>query len=246
MTTSEESVHRPLLPRPVKLAGIAVGVVVAAVILYQLTVFGRQAGNALLATLESGQRTALINEQIAADLAGAKLGVRIASIDTSLKSVLDETTSTMRALRPALAETAATAKAARLALEETAATAKAARVAIERVKAPDLDPLLRRANALLDETTALVHETNATAPQTLAASQKLVDRLSTLVTDSELTATLRTTGRIAANIEHDQANVSSIIANTVPVSEAVKNATVRVEQKLGAVRRFFKAIAGWF
>src|SRR5258708_3364683 len=114
MTTSEESVHRPLLSRPVKLAGIVAGIVVAAVVLFQLTVFSRQGGRAVLATLESGQRTALINEQIAADLAGAKLSVRIASLDTSLKSVLDETTGTMRALGPVLAETTATARAARL------------------------------------------------------------------------------------------------------------------------------------
>jgi hypothetical protein len=246
MTTSEESVNRPLLSRPIKLAGLVVGAVIALVVLFQLTVFGRRAGRAVLATLESGQRTALINEQIAADLATATLGARIVSIDTSLKSVLDETTSTIQALRPALAETTATARAARQALEETAATAKAARVAIENAKAPDLDPVLRRTDALLEETTRLVHETNATAPQTLAATQKLVDRLSTLVTDSDLTATLRTTGRIAANIEHDQGNVSAIIANTVPVSEAVKNTTAGIERKVGALRRFFRAIGSLF
>jgi hypothetical protein len=239
-------VHRPLLPRPVKLAGIVVGVVVLAVVLFQLLVFGRQAGDAVLATLQSGQRTALLNEQIVASLAAAKLGDRVASIDAGLKTILNETTLTMQAIRPAIAETTATARAARLAIVETTATAKAARAAIEGAKLPEVEPLLRRTDALLDETTRLVRETNAGAPKALAATERLLDRLGTLVTDADLAATLRTTGRIAANLEHDQGNVSAIIANTVPVSEAVKNATQSVERKVGIVRRFFRAIGNLF
>src|SRR5438128_2506794 len=123
MTTSEDTANRPLLPRPVKLAALVIGVVVLAVVLFQLMVFSRQAGDAVLATLQSGQRTALLNEQIAANLAAAKLGDRIVSIDASLKAVLNETTETMHALRPAIAETTETTHAARLTILETAAAA---------------------------------------------------------------------------------------------------------------------------
>jgi hypothetical protein len=232
--------------KTVKIGGLIVGLAVAAIVGYQFLVFSKRAGDAVLATLQSGERTALHNEEIAANLASAKFGDRLVSIDASLKSLLSETTQTVQAVRPAIAETTATARAARLAIVEAAGTAKAARVAIEGVKVPDVEPLLRRTDALLEQTTRLVRDTDASAPPLLAASQRIVDRLDTLVTESELTATLRTTGRIAANIERDQGNVSAIIANAVPVSEAVKNETKVIEQKVGHVRRFFKAIAGWF
>ena len=246
MTTSDDTMQRPLVPRAVKIGGLVVGLVVFAVVSYQLIVFARQAGDSVLAALRSGERTAMINEQIAANLASAKVGDRLVSIDASLKAVLNETAGTLQALRPAIAEATETTREARRAIVETAAAAKAARVAIEGVKVPDIEPTLRQTDALLDETTRLVRETNAGAPQTLAAAQRLLDRVGTLVTDSDLTATLRTTGRIAANIERDQGNVSTIIANAVPVSEAVKHETAVVEQKLGHVRRFFRAIANWF
>ena len=232
--------------RVAKIALLIVGLTLGALVAYQLLAFGKRASDSVLATLRSGERTAVYNEQIAANLAAAKPGDRLVSINAGLQSVLSEATLTMQALRPAIAETTATTRTARQAIVETAAAAKAARVAIEGARAPDVEPLLRQTDALLVETTRLVRETDANAPQVLAASQRLLDRLGTLVTDSELTATLRTTGRIAANIEHDQGNVSTIIANAVPVSEAVKNESAVIEQKLGRVRRFFNAIGRWF
>ncbi len=228
-----------------KIALLVAALIVGVIVAYQVLVFGKHASDSVLATLRSGERTAVYNEQIAANLAAAKPGDQLVAINASVRSVLNETTGTLQALRPAIAETTATARTARAAIVETAAAAKAARVAIEGAKVPDVEPLLRQTDALLVETTRLVRETDATAPQLLAASQRLVDRLGTLVTDSDLTATLRTTGRIAANIEHDQGNVSTIIANAVPVSEAVKNETAVVEHKLGVVRRFFNAIGHW-
>src|SRR5665213_2194953 len=214
-----------------KIALLAVALIVGVIVAYQVLAFGKRASDALLATLRSGERTAVYNEQIAANLAASKPGDQLVAINASLQSVLRETTQTLQAVRPAIAETTAAARSARAAIVETSAAAKAARVAIEGAKVPDVEPLLRQTDALLVETTRLVKETNATAPQFLAASQRLVDRLGTVVTDADLTTTLRTTGRIAANIEHDQGNVSTIIANTVPVSEAVKNETALVEHK---------------
>ncbi|HUK36196.1 MAG TPA: hypothetical protein VLV86_19905 [Vicinamibacterales bacterium] len=152
----------------------------------------------------------------------------------------------MQALRPAIAELTATTRAARTAIEETSATAKAARVAIEGAKLPDTDRLLTETTALVGETTRLVHDVNASAPQALARSEQLLNKLGTLITDSDLTTTLRTTGRIAANVERDQANVSAIIANGVPVSEAVKKGAEDVEHKAGLVHRFFSALAKLF
>ena len=222
--------------RAVKIGGLVVAVVVIAVVLYQVLVFAREAGNLFLATLRSGQRTAEYNEQIAASLAGAKLGDRLTSLVGGLESALSETTQTLQAVRPVIADTAATARTARVAIDETALTAKAARVAIEGARLPDVDGLLRQTGALIEQTTTLVHNADASTTPLLATSQKLLDRVDHLVSDSELTATLRTTGRILANVEHDQGNVSVLVANAVPVSETVKREVALVEQELTALR----------
>jgi hypothetical protein len=232
--------------RAIKVAALGVLLIVAVVIAYQLLRFGKEASDLVLATLRSAERTAAHNEEIAASLAAAKEGERIAQLQSSLESVLKETTLTMQALRPAIVELTATTRAARTAIEETSATAKAARTAIEGAKLPDTAPLLNETTALVGETTRLVRDVNASAPQALARSERLLNRLDTLITDSDLTSTLRTTGRIAANIERDQANVSAIIANGVPVSDAVRKGTEDVEHKVGLVRRFFKALAKLF
>ena len=232
--------------RAVKIGGLIVGLIVVAVVLYQVLAFGRQAGGLVLGVLRSGQQTALYNEQIAANLAAARPGDRLVSLEAGLETVLTETTLALRALQPVIAETSATARAARRAIDETAATAKAARVAIEGARVPDVEPLLRQTNELLGETTRLVQDVDAGAPRLLAASQRVLDRLDALGADPDVAATMRTAGRIAANIERDQGNVSTIIANAVPVSEAVKNETAVVERKVGHVRRFFRAIANWF
>jgi hypothetical protein len=222
--------------RAVKVGGLIVGVAVVVVALYLVLAFVKQVGDVFLATLRSGQRTAEYNEQIAANLAGAGVGDKLASLAGELQSVLHETTLTMQAARPALAETAATTRTARLAIAETAATAKAARTAIEGARLPDVDRLVRQTGALLEQTTTLVGDTHASATPLLATSQQLLERVDHLVADSELTATLRTTGRILTNVEHDQGNVSALVANAVPVSEAVKKEVVIVEQELAVIR----------
>lgn len=68
-----------------------------------------------------------------------------------------------------------------------------------------------------------------------------------------MTGTMRTTGRILANVERDQANVSTLISNTVPVSEVVKMEAAVIEkdlttfrQKAQGVGRFFRFITRWF
>ena len=94
--------------RAVKIGGLVVAVVVIAVVLYQVLVFAREAGDLFLATLRSGQRTAEYNEQIAASLAGAKLGDRLTSRVGGLESALNEMTQTLPAVRPVIADTAAT------------------------------------------------------------------------------------------------------------------------------------------
>ena len=219
--------------RAVKVGGLVVAVAVVAVVLYQVLVFAKEAGDLFLATLRSGQRTAEYNEQIAASLAGAKLGDRLTSLVGGLESALTETTQTLQAVRPVIADTAATARTARVAIEETALTAKAARVAIEGAKLPDVDGLT---GALVEQTTTLVHNADASATPLLATSQRLLDRVDHLVADSELTATLRTTGRILSNVEHDQGNVSVLVANAVPVSESVKRETATIEKELADLR----------
>jgi len=156
--------------KAVKVGALIPGVAVAAAVLYLVLSFATQAGAIALATLRSAERTALHNEDIAANLAAAKPGDRLVSIDANRQSVLEEATLTLQALRRAIAETTATARAARIALVETAAAATAARVAIEGAKAPDVEPLLRQTNALLAETTRLVQDTHA-GPQALAPSR---------------------------------------------------------------------------
>jgi hypothetical protein len=96
--------------------------------------------------------------------------------------------------------------------------------------------LLRQTGTLLEQTTTLVQDANASAPPLLDTSKKLLDRVDQLVADSELTATLRTTGRILENVEEDQSNVSALVANAVPVSEAVKNEVAIVQQQLAVIR----------
>ena len=103
---------------------LIVGVAIFVVALYLVLVFVKQVGDVFLATLRSGQRTAEYNEQIAANLAGAKVGDKLASLAGELQLVLHETTQTLQAVRPAIAETEATTRTARLAIAETAATAK--------------------------------------------------------------------------------------------------------------------------
>ena len=222
--------------RAVKVGGLVVAVVVVAVVLYQVLVFAKEAGDLFLATLRSGQRTADYNEQIVASLAAAKLGDRLTTVVSGLESVLNETTQTLQAVRPVIADTAATARTARVAIEETALTAKAARVAIEGARLPDVDGLLRQTGTLIEQTTTLVHNADASATPLLATSQRLLDRVDHLVADSELTATLRTTGRILTNVEHDQANVSALVANAVPVSDVFKREVVAIEPELVALR----------
>jgi hypothetical protein len=222
--------------KAVKLGGLVVGLAVVAVVLYQALVFGRQAGDVLLATLRSGQRTAEYNEQIAAGLAGAGLADRLVALAGGLESVLRETTETMQAARPALAEAAATTRTARVAIAEAAQAAKAARVAIEGASLPDVNGLLRQTGALVEQTTTLVHDADASTRPLLATSQRLLDQVDHLVADSELTGTLRTTGRLLANIEHDQGNVSTLLGNTVAVSEVVKREAVVAEQDLAKIR----------
>ena len=222
--------------RALKIGGLIVGVAVVVVALYLVLAFFKQAGDVFLATLRSTQRTAEYNEQIAANLADARLPEKLASLVTGLQSVLNETTLTMQAARPAIAETTAATRSARQAIAETAATAKAARTAIEGARLPDIEQVLRQTGALVEQTTTLVHDVNASAPPLLATSQQLLDRVDHLVTDSELTATMRTTGRILANVEQDQDNVSVLVANAVPVSEAVKSEVAIVQQELAVLR----------
>ena len=230
----------------VKVGGLIVGLAIVAVVLYQVLAFGKQAGDPLLATLRSSQRTAEYNEQIAANLAGAKFGDELASLADGVASVLNETTLTLQALRPAIAETAATTQTARLAIAETAAAVKAARIAIEGAKLPDVDRVLRQTDALLEETTALVRDAHAGAPRLLATTERLLDHVDHVVSDSDLTTTLRTTGQIAANIERDQDEVSAIVANTVPVSEALKNEVAIVEKELVSFREKRQRGSGLF
>jgi hypothetical protein len=236
----------------IALVALAVVVVIGAYVTYRALVFAREAGDVLLATLRSGQRTAEYNERIAASLAQANLPEKLAGLTAGLDSALGETTKTLQALQPVLAETTATTRAARVAITESAEAAKAARIAIEGAKAPDLDKVLQRTDALLEQTGTLLAHTDASVPPLLAASQRLVDRVDGLVAGSELTQTLRTTGRLLANIEGDQKNVSTLIANAVPVSETIKNESAFVEQDLarirekrGRVRRFFSVLFGW-
>ena len=232
--------------RALKVGGLIVGVAVVVVVLYLVLAFFKQAGDVFLATLRSTQRTAEYNEQIAANLADARLPEKLASLVTGLQSVLNETTLTMQAARPAIAETTAATRSARLAIAETAATAKAARTAIEGARLPDVDRLLRQTGTLLEQTTTLVRDTNAGAPPLLASSQKLLDRVDQLVADAELSSTLRTTGRILTNVEHDQGNVSALVANAVPVSEAVKSEVTFVQQELAAARAKRSRGLFWF
>jgi uncharacterized protein YoxC len=222
--------------RAFKVGLVVVGVAVVAVALYLVLTFVKQVGDVFLATLRSGQRTAEYNEQIAANLAGANVGDKLASLTVELQSVLRETTQTLQAVRPVIAETAATTRTARLAISETAEAAKAARTAIEGARLPDVDRLVGQTSALLEQTTTLVRDVNASAPPLLATSQQLLDRVDHLVADSDLTATMRTTGRILANVEQDQGKVSVLVANAVPVSEAVKNEVAFVQQELAAAR----------
>ena len=222
--------------RAFKVGLLILGVAVVAVALYLVLAFVKQVGDVFLATLRSGQRTAEYNEQIAANLAGAGVGDKLASLTGELQSVLHETTLTLQAVRPVIAETAATTRSARLAIGETAEAAKAARTAIEGARLPDVDRLVGQTSALLEQTTTLVRDVNASAPPLLATSQQLLDRVDHLVADSELTATLRTTGRILGNVEQDQGKVSVLVANAVPVSEAVKNEVAFVQQELAAAR----------
>lgn len=222
--------------RPWKIGALVVALLVVAVVLYQALVFAKEAGALILATLRVSQQTAEHNERIAASLADARLGERITALASGLESALNETTQTLQAVRPVIADTAATARTARVAIEETALTAKAARVAIESAKLPDVDGLLRQTGALVEQTTTLVRNADASATPLLATSQKLLDRVDRLVVDSELTATLRTTGRILSNVEHDQGNVSTLVANAVPVSESVKRETAIIEQELAELR----------
>ena len=238
--------------KTVKIIGLVVGLLIVATVAYRALVFANQAGEVLLATLRSGQRTAEYNERIAASFAESKVGDKLVSLTGSLQATLDETTLTLRGLRPVIAETAAAARDARVAIVESAAAAKAARVAIEGTKMPDVDRVLRQTDALLEQTNTLLTHADASVPPLLASSQRLVDRVDGLVSGSELTETLRTTGRLLANIEGDQKNVSTLIANAVPVSETVKNEAALVEQdlarvraKAGRVRRFFSFIFGW-
>lgn len=222
--------------RAFKVGLLIVGVAVVAVALYLVLAFVKQVGDVFLATLRSGQRTAEYNEQIAANLAGAKVGDKLASLAGELQLVLHETTQTLQAVRPAIAETEATTRTARLAIAETAATAKAARTAIEGARLPDVDRLVRQTSALLEQTTTLVGDAHTSATPLLATSQQLLERVDHLVADSELTATLRTTGRILGNVEQDQSKVSVLVANAVPVSEAVKNEVAIVEKELAVIR----------
>ena len=89
---------------------------------------------------------------------------------------------------------------------------------------------MRQTSALLEQTTTLVGDAHTSATPLLATSQQLLERVDHLVADSELTATLRTTGRILGNVEQDQSKVSVLVANAVPVSEAVKNEVAIVER----------------
>jgi len=156
-------------------------------------------------------------------------------------------------VQPALQETTATVRPVRTVIAETAATAKAARVASEGAKAPDVDAVLRHTDALLEQATTLVRDANAQTAPVISTSQRLLDHLDHLVADSDLTSTLRTTGRMLANVERDQGNVSTLIANTVPVSEVVKRQAVVIEKDLDGLHekahrigRFFRFIVSWF
>lgn len=169
--------------KTLKIVALSMGLVLALVVIYEAIVFARQAGAIVLATLRAGERTTEYNEQIAASLAGIKPGDRLTMLGEGLQSVLDETRLTLQAVRPALQETTATARSARLAIAETAATAKAARVAIEGAKVPDIEPVLRRTDTLLEQATTLVRETNAHASPLLATSERLLDRVDHLVSD---------------------------------------------------------------